>query len=125
MSLLVIDNEPAILEGMRVLLEGWGCDITTARGLKQARQALKKRDGKPDVLIADYHLDDGNGLDAIVALRWTLGAETPAILLTADRSPDVRETAAARDVHVLNKPLKPASLRALLAQWRASRLAAE
>jgi CheY-like chemotaxis protein len=49
----------------------------------------------------------------------------PAILLTADRTPHVREAAAALDVHLLNKPLKPAALRALLAQWRATRLAAE
>jgi hypothetical protein len=37
----------------------------------------------------------------------------------------VREAANAMNVHVLNKPLKPAALRALLAQWRASRVAAE
>jgi hypothetical protein len=37
----------------------------------------------------------------------------------------VRDAAAAIDVHVLNKPIKPAALRALLAQWRASRVAAE
>jgi hypothetical protein len=28
-------------------------------------------------------------------------------------------------VHILNKPLKPAALRALLTQWRATRAAAE
>ena len=28
-------------------------------------------------------------------------------------------------VHVLNKPVKPAALRALLTQWRATRVAAE
>ena len=49
----------------------------------------------------------------------------PAVLVTADRTPAVREAAAPMNVHVLNKPLKPAALRALLAQWRASRVAAE
>ena len=50
----------------------------------------------------------------------------PAVLVTADRTPAVREAAAAAmNVHVLNKPLKPAALRALLAQWRATRVAAE
>jgi hypothetical protein len=47
------------------------------------------------------------------------------VLLTADRSRAVRDAAGAQDVHVLNKPLKPAALRALLAQWRAVRIAAE
>jgi CheY-like chemotaxis protein len=48
----------------------------------------------------------------------------PAILITADRSPDVRETARREGVQVLHKPLKPAALRALLAQWRVLRVAA-
>ena len=45
-------------------------------------------------------------------------------VITADRSPMVREEARARDVQVLNKPLKPAALRALIAQWRVQRMAA-
>ena len=49
----------------------------------------------------------------------------PAILITADRSPRVREDARARNIQVLNKPVKPAALRALLAQWRVQRVAAE
>jgi CheY-like chemotaxis protein len=49
----------------------------------------------------------------------------PAILITADRSAHVREEARAAGVHVLNKPVKPASLRALITQWRVQRVAAE
>jgi hypothetical protein len=48
----------------------------------------------------------------------------PAILITADRSPDVRELARNEGVQVLHKPLKPAALRALMAQWRVMRVAA-
>ncbi len=125
MTVLAIDNEPTILEGMRLLLAGWGCRILTAESLKGARQVLKRPGTKVDVIIADYHLDDGDGIEAITALRWTLGQGLPAILLTADRTPEVREKAEGRDIHVLTKPLKPATLRALLAQWRATRIAAE
>jgi hypothetical protein len=46
-------------------------------------------------------------------------------LVTADRSLYVREEARAAGVHVLNKPLKPASLRVLITQWRVQRVAAE
>jgi CheY-like chemotaxis protein len=77
------------------------------------------------VIVADYHLDEGDGLDAIQSLRQKAGIDLPAVLVTADRTPAVREAAAALDAHVLNKPVKPAALRALLAQWRASRVAAE
>ena len=80
---------------------------------------------EPDVIVADYHLDEGDGIEAIVALRWKLGMELPAILITADRSPEVRDAATDKSIHVLNKPLKPAALRSLLAQARAMRAAAE
>ena len=53
------------------------------------------------------------------------GRDLPAILITADRSVHVREEARAAGVHVLNKPIKPASLRALITQWRVQRVAAE
>ena len=76
-------------------------------------------------LLVDYHLDDGNGIEAIVQLRWRFGPDLPAILITADRSPRVREDARTRNIQVLNKPIKPAALRALLAQWRVQHVAAE
>jgi CheY-like chemotaxis protein len=75
-------------------------------------------------LLVDYHLDKGNGIDAIGELRRRLGADLPAILITADRSPLVRDEARGRDIQVLNKPIKPAALRALMAQWRVPRIAA-
>ena len=64
----------------------------------------------PDGLLVDYHLDDGSGITAI--------------LITADRSPQVREEARVNGVQVLNKPVKPAALRALLTQWRMQRVVA-
>jgi CheY-like chemotaxis protein len=79
---------------------------------------------QPDFALVDYHLDDGNGIDAVMALRWKLG-KLPAVLITADRSRKVREAAKAAEITVLNKPLKPAALRAVLAQGRLARTAAE
>ena len=78
----------------------------------------------PDGLLVDYHLDNGNGIAAISELRRRFGAELTAILITADRSPRVRGDARANGIQVLNKPLKPAALRALLTQWRVQRVAA-
>src|SRR5262249_59415032 len=71
-----------------------------------------------DGLLVDYHLDDGNGIEAIAELRRRFGADLTAILVTADASPQVREDARANGIQVLNKPVKPAALRALLTQWR-------
>ena len=123
-TVLVLDNEPAVLDGMRTLLAGWGCDVTTAATPDQAL-GLCGGGPAPDVVIADFHLDDGDGLAAIAALRQPLGAGLPAVLVTADRSPGLAEQARSAGVAILNKPVKPAALRALLAQLSASRTAAE
>jgi CheY-like chemotaxis protein len=125
LRVLTIDNEPTILEGMRSLLTAWGCIVTSAPDLAGAVDGIVREPLPPEVIIADYHLDEGHGLDMIRALRSRLGMHVPAVLVTADRTPAVRDAAAAIGVHLLNKPVKPAALRALLAQWRASRAAAE
>jgi CheY-like chemotaxis protein len=125
LRVLAIDNEPRVLDGMRQLLGKWGCRLATAHGLEEARSALAALDGPPDAIIADYHLDDGDGLTAIAALRESLGFPVAAILATADRGQDVREAAARADVALLNKPLKPAPLRAQLTRCLALRAAAE
>ncbi|MEP9354344.1 NahK/ErcS family hybrid sensor histidine kinase/response regulator [Xanthobacter sp. KR7-65] len=124
LTILAIDNEPAILEGMELLLTGWGCDVITAASAQGAIEAVRVRRKKPDVALVDYHLDGGHGIDAIMSLRWKLGM-LPAVLITADRSKKVRDAARAADMEILNKPLKPAALRAILAHWRLARSAAE
>ena len=123
LKILVIDNEPAILDAMNNLLSGWGCIIHTASGIKAAEAFHTDLYNDIDVIIADYHLDDGTGIDAIAHLRRQSDRMIPAILATADRSEPVRIAAAAADVTLVHKPLKPAGLRALLSQWRATRFA--
>ena len=121
---LCIDNEPAVLDGMETLLRGWGCEVIKAPDAAIALATIAESQTTPNGLLVDYHLDDGNGIEAIEKLRGRCGADLPAILITADRSPTVREQARARAIQVLHKPLKPAALRAMLAQWRVLRVAA-
>jgi CheY-like chemotaxis protein len=123
-TVLCIDNEPKVLDGMETLLGGWGCQVLKAPDLTTAIAVMAEALSAPQGLLVDYHLDRGNGLDAITELRRRFGSELPAILITADRSPHVRDEARTRDVQVLSKPLKPAALRALMAQWRVQRVAA-
>ena len=121
---LCLDNDLPILDGMRTLLEGWGCQVLQAPGLAEAVATAMETKISLDCLLVDYRLDDGNGLDAIRELRRRFGADLPAILITADRSLRLRQDAQAEDIQFLNKPLKPAALRALLAQYRIRRIAA-
>ena len=121
---LCIDNDLAILDGMETLLGGWGCRVLKSPDLASAIATIEESKMTPDGLLVDYHLDQGNGIEAIADLRQRFGADLTAILITADRSPHVREEARAHGVQVLNKPVKPAALRALLTQWRVQRVAA-
>jgi CheY-like chemotaxis protein len=75
--------------------------------------------------LADYHLEKSNGLDAVMNLRWQYKTDIPAALVTADRSLKLREQAEARDMIVLNKPVKPAALRAFLNRNLNKKIAAE
>ena len=125
MVVLAIDNEERILDGMRALLSGWGCNVVTADAIELAERELSARNLAPQAIVADYHLDSGDGISAIIHLRRVFGLETPAVLVTADRTPEVRALAEANDIRVLNKPLRPAALRSLLSQWRVTQSAAE
>jgi len=121
---LCMDNDPKILDGMAALLQNWQCETVLAADLPEAIAGLQAAGKSPGVFLVDYHLDRGNGIEAVAELRRKFGAEIPAVLITADRSDGVRESARANAIHVLNKPLKPASLRALMSQWTMHRLAA-
>ncbi|MCA0407177.1 MAG: hybrid sensor histidine kinase/response regulator, partial [Proteobacteria bacterium] len=122
---LVIDNEETILDGMRHMLEGWGCRVITAKDATEAMGALKAQKTRPDIALVDYQLDQSNGIDTIKKLRWRLHKELPAALVTADRSTEVRDRAEAEEIMLLNKPVKPAALRALITQLSLASEAAE
>ncbi|SEO95580.1 PAS domain-containing hybrid sensor histidine kinase/response regulator [Rhodopseudomonas pseudopalustris] len=119
-SLVVcIENDPAILDGMKTLLTTWDATVIAAADLEAAIRAIEAAGRRITGLLVDYHLDRGNGIAAIRDIRQRFGASIPAILITADRSPGVRAAARQEEIAVLNKPVKAASLRALLNQWHA------
>jgi Na+/proline symporter/signal transduction histidine kinase/ActR/RegA family two-component response regulator len=124
MTVMCIDNDAKILDGMQTLLGGWDCRVIAATDLAEAIAASSDEAEALAGLLVDFHLDQGDGIAAIDELRRRHGPDLPAILVTADRSASVRAQAQAHNSQVLNKPIKPAALRALLAQWRIQRVAA-
>lgn len=115
LAVLVVDNEPAVLESMAALLEGWGCEVFPADGESSALDMLSEG-LVPDVILADFHLgNNATGCEAIYAVRRALDHDVPAAIITADRSDEVRTLLRAQYLPILNKPVKPNRLRALLA----------
>ena len=122
--IVCIENDAAILDGMKTLLNGWDATVIAATDPDAAIEAIEAAGSPVTGLLVDYHLDRGNGIAAIRDVRRRFGEAIPAILITADRSPHVRAAASEENIAVLNKPVKPASLRALLGQWRTQQMVA-
>jgi two-component system, sensor histidine kinase len=110
----VIDNDPSVLDAMQTLLERWECKIHAARNITGLTTA-NTDNIRPDIILADYHLDGGaNGVDAVRAMRSKTGSAIPAVIITADRNPAIADAARAIGCELLLKPVKPAELRALM-----------
>jgi len=113
LTVLCLDNDAAILDGMRALLGRWGVDCRLASDVEQARDELTR--GPIDLILADYHLsDDLDGLQALQQLRHDCPNLPPAAMITADGSSELKQRARALGYPVLHKPVRPAALRALL-----------
>ena len=113
--LLVIDNETSILESMSALLEQWGCEVLTATDQAGAMAALQGR--APELILADYHLDHGVvGCEVVKQLREHFACKIPAVIITADRTDQCRRALRRLEAPLLNKPVKPGKLRAVLSQ---------
>jgi Na+/proline symporter/CheY-like chemotaxis protein len=114
LTVLCIDNERDILEGMEMLLGRWGFRVLLADGHDAALEQVRAS-GTPDLVLVDYHLsDDRHGLEVMSALDEALGVSLPAIMITADRSTRLEEATRDRGYGLLRKPIKPAALRALM-----------
>ena len=111
--IVVIDDEESVRLGMQSLLDSWGCKSITAI---DAREALQKIDGRaPDFIIADLRLrGDDNGIDAIRALRASLGNHIPAVLISGDTATEQLRKVSVAGLTMMHKPLKAVRLRALL-----------
>ena len=109
---VVIDNDPRVLDSTGGLLAAWGCQVVTAASAEQALQNLG--DAAPDLVIADLHLDHGAlGTEAIELLRRRFGAALPAFVLSGDVSQQARDQAATAGLTLIDKPASPMRLRTL------------
>lgn len=114
-KVLCIDNEEAILAGLESLLSRWQCEVICAKDLSDARIKLGLKGVAPDIVLADYHLDDGqNGVDAMDGIRALYGKDLPGILITANTRKELVEDVQRRGYHYMAKMIKPAALRALI-----------
>ncbi len=113
LTILVVDDEPAMREVLDMRLSEWGHRVLLASDGVAARQTAEREN--PDVVVSDVKLPGLDGLELLQALKAG-GSDRPVILITAYGSIDEAVEAmklGARDF--LTKPLDYAKLRATLA----------
>lgn len=112
-TIVVVDDEATVRQGMESLLLSWGCACVAAAEPEQVLDEINGR--RPDFIIADLRLRNGrSGIDAIKELRARLGGAIPAIVISGDTATEQLQAVSAAGLTMLHKPLKAVRLRALL-----------
>jgi signal transduction histidine kinase/ActR/RegA family two-component response regulator len=111
-KILVVDDDGLVRESTKGIVESWGFQVTIAETVVDAIQLCQSVDF--ELVISDYLLPDGNGLQ--VAEYFKLHAKLPPkfILVTGDASPDILISINKLGFNVMNKPVRPANLRSLI-----------
>ncbi len=110
---LVVDDEPQIVRGLKIILRGAGYQVDAAETKADALAALAAR--PPDAMVLDLVLPDGQGVDVCREVRtWS---RLPIVVLSAVG--DEREKVRALDAGADDYITKPFSTNELLARLRA------
>jgi two-component system, OmpR family, KDP operon response regulator KdpE len=110
---LVVDDEPQIVRGLRVILQNAGYRVEEATTKREALDSVSVR--PPDAIVLDLVLPDGDGVDVLDDVRrWS---QVPVVVLSAvgDEEQKVRALDAGADDYVT----KPFGTEELLARLRA------
>ncbi|MGE8395844.1 MAG: NahK/ErcS family hybrid sensor histidine kinase/response regulator [Pseudomonas sp.] len=121
----VLDNDAAICAGMRTLLEQWGCEVVTALSEQDLARQVACNSAEADLLIADYHLDNGrNGVDAVAAINAQRPVPLAALMITANYSNELKQQVRERGHTLMHKPVRPMKLKAAISHLLGAELSA-
>lgn len=104
---LIVDDEPALLDALKIALERGECDVTACRTFEEARQQLLSESF--DVLITDVRLGAFNGIQLAVVARDRNPAMRIVVFSGYD-DPVLRAEAARVGASYLVKPISAEQL---------------
>ena len=114
---VVIDDDPLVLDGMGGLFRSWGCRVASGATENAANIDLARYHRVPDLIVSDYRMSDGQtGIEVIRRLRSTYSTQIPAFLISGDTNPEPLLNARAEGYHLLHKPVEPMALRAMISR---------
>ena len=113
--MVVVDDEPSVLQGLVELLRNWGCLVEGGRSGAELMRAVNQNERLPDLLIADLRLANGEtGLDAARLLHQSMFAQMPVLILTGDPIAHVALDDPRVPVKLIRKPIVTEVLREVL-----------
>jgi two-component system phosphate regulon response regulator PhoB len=115
MHVLIVDDEPAVIELCRISLESGGHRVTTALGGDEAIEAVRAE--APDVVLLDFMMPGVDGLSVLERLRRGLDphGNVPVVMLSAKgRAEDALRGLAAGATAYVTKPFAIDELEDLL-----------
>ena len=114
--ILVVDDDPAVLEGTAAVLEALGLRVHAASSPTEAEERVRRGAAAPDALLVDDDLGGPlRGPEVVARLRALAARDLPAAVVTAGTDPERLEAIRRAGLPLLRKPARPARLRALLA----------
>ena len=109
---VVIEDDPLVLEATASLLRSWGCRVVAAKSCDEAMRKLTEIGQRPDLIVCDYRLPRGpTGVDAIEMLRDAF--EIPALLISGDATSPQGDDGSG-GYRLLHKPVNAETFRAVL-----------
>ena len=122
-TVMCIDNDPDVLNGMIALLGAWHCNVVSADSFEQAKKVFSNHKNDIEILLVDYQLNNNqDGLTLTTELRHTANHFIPAILITATTESDIEERTQNANMGFMRKLVKPAALRAMMSAMLAKKL---
>jgi PAS domain S-box-containing protein len=119
-KLLLVDDDAAVLDSMKLLLGLSGFDIDVAKAPDEAL-AILEGGHRPDILISDYRLPVMNGVELIKQVRLKADPNIPVVLMTGDTSADEIRSQGLANCHIVHKPTNTNALIELIRSISAPR----
>ncbi len=119
-TILVIDDNQAVLNATKLVLNDWGYNVKTATCIEEVRNIATSNDSVIELIATDYRLrENTTGIEAIKVFEQLSGrTNIPAFLITGDTDPDKIKEASSFGIPLLYKPLKQGELKMILRHFQ-------
>jgi len=112
LNVLVVDDNPLVRKSTQGIIQSWGCRVSMAASLTDVKEVHRK--GGFDLVICDYRLPDGDGVEMADWIKANFEDMPLFILISGDASPEILQKVNERGLQLLHKPVRPAKLRSLI-----------